>query len=567
MVAKPARHQLFAKHHGQDACLPELCRTQMTQVIVAIQARTSSTRLPAKVLLPIGGLPLAVLCAKRASNTGLRVLVATSSDSSDDLLVSHLKAHNIKYARGSLNDVLNRFARALSPYSDHSLIFRLTADNPFPDGQLLDEMVEAYNRSNAEYLMCDGPKSHVPHGICAELFRLGHLREANRNATSKYDREHVTPYIRRNRKVTVFEASTPLHPYLRSTIDIIEDYFDVVKSFEAFKDPAAATLQDLSEQLSRQEFQPESQSGRIKFTLGTAQLGMDNYGISARPAPPEEEAEKLIKVAICKGANFIDTARAYGTSERIIGRVLAAGWDRRVKICTKLSPSMVIEDTLDSKCIGALIDSSFYKSLSELRIPQIEVLMLHRTEHLCSNKSRVLEKLMSYKHEKLINAIGVSVQNEEELDACLAYPEVQYIQLPFNILDGRWASRIGAIRDLKKKRHLIIHARSVLLQGLLLSEDKSLWKKANLSDPRRLFKWLAEAVQRTTSLNKTEMCLRYLRSQDWIDSIIIGMESVKQLNANLRFFSSPVMSREDLAWIDQTRPRMKPKTLNPALWS
>ena len=74
--------------------------------IVVIQARTNSKRLPAKVLLPISKLPLVVLSAKRAGNTGNKLLVVISNESKDDLLCVVLKQYSIKYYRGSLNNVL-----------------------------------------------------------------------------------------------------------------------------------------------------------------------------------------------------------------------------------------------------------------------------------------------------------------------------------------------------------------------------------------------------------------------------------------------------------------------------
>ena len=121
--------------------------------IALIQARLSSNRLPAKVLLPIQTIPLVVLAAKRASNTGIEVLVVTSTESSDDALCQELKTQDIKYYRGSLNNVLNRFVSALEEYDDKTIVFRLTADNSFPDGALLDELEENFKSQKLDYLI------------------------------------------------------------------------------------------------------------------------------------------------------------------------------------------------------------------------------------------------------------------------------------------------------------------------------------------------------------------------------------------------------------------------------
>ena len=108
--------------------------------IVIIQARMSSHRLPGKALLPIENIPIIILVAKRAANTGRPVIVATSNKASDDILVKSLIKNNISFYRGSSENVLSRFAKIVKNFDNEQLIFRLTADNVFPDGKLLDEM-------------------------------------------------------------------------------------------------------------------------------------------------------------------------------------------------------------------------------------------------------------------------------------------------------------------------------------------------------------------------------------------------------------------------------------------
>ena len=82
--------------------------------IVVLQARTDSSRLPAKILLPVAGLPLVVLAAKRAGNTGLKVVVATSLEQNDDELVKILKKYSIPYYRGKLNNTLDRLVKSVA---------------------------------------------------------------------------------------------------------------------------------------------------------------------------------------------------------------------------------------------------------------------------------------------------------------------------------------------------------------------------------------------------------------------------------------------------------------------
>ena len=104
------------------------------RVRIVLQARTTSTRLPAKVLLPVGGMPLAILCARRLGSSGREVVLATSDTPSDDVLASIAEANAIRVHRGSLDDVLTRFLDCTADLADEDLIVRATADNAVPDG-------------------------------------------------------------------------------------------------------------------------------------------------------------------------------------------------------------------------------------------------------------------------------------------------------------------------------------------------------------------------------------------------------------------------------------------------
>src|SRR5258706_7202277 len=116
----------------------------MASCRIVIQARLSSTRLPGKSLLPIKGIPVAALCALRAANRGADVVVATSTDPSDDALAGKLAEYSIKVARGPLNDVLDRFALATADLAASDLVVRLTADNVFPDWDFVEQLVPEF---------------------------------------------------------------------------------------------------------------------------------------------------------------------------------------------------------------------------------------------------------------------------------------------------------------------------------------------------------------------------------------------------------------------------------------
>lgn len=218
--------------------------------MILLQARTSSTRLPAKVLLPVSGIPAVVLAARRAANTGGDVLVVTSADPSDDLLASILEDYQVPYFRGALANVLQRFVDATADLADDAIVVRLTADNLFPDGWFVDRMVELFQDEKLDYLDSGEPVCGLPYGMSAEITRAGLLREAVSNSTAPEDLEHVTPYIRRQYGVHNFLglAHMKLSNY-RCTIDLLEDYLKVAKVFRMTTDPVQTPCLRLLEHL------------------------------------------------------------------------------------------------------------------------------------------------------------------------------------------------------------------------------------------------------------------------------------------------------------------------------
>lgn len=166
------------------------------RVRVVLQARMSSSRLTGKVLLPVSGIPLAVLCASRVMRDGLDLVLATSVERSDDILVDVLISNDINVYRGSLDDVLSRFVGAVKDLHDDDLVVRLTADNPFVDAEFVHALVDDFCNQDVDYLGTSSPLDALPYGLSAEVMTVGSVRQADENAISDFDREHVTPWIR-----------------------------------------------------------------------------------------------------------------------------------------------------------------------------------------------------------------------------------------------------------------------------------------------------------------------------------------------------------------------------------
>jgi len=535
--------------------------------VVVIQARTNSSRLPGKVLLPVGGLPLTVLAARRAGNRGLPVVVATSTESSDDLLAETVKAHGIPCHRGSLESPLSRMVGALEDRDDNTAVVRLTADNVFPDGTLLAQLVEAFEASGAGYMCCSHLQSGLPYGVSAEVMRLGDMRQALASTDDPWDHEHVTPWIIRRTGVQHFRRySERKLAHMRCTVDCLDDYLAVAPLFSAVDDPIEVDCHSLIDALAGQRYQPFVSQPVPRLVLGTVQLGLD-YGITnAQGRPDQAQSEQLLKQAICNGVGWLDTARAYGDSEKVIGRALKDGWQGRAQIVTKLSPLVNCPADASAEVVGAFVDADIHASCNSLQVARLDVLMLHRFSHLTDWQGAAWQRLLQHRAEGRISALGASVQSPQELEAALDCEDIGFIQLPFNLFDWRWDDALVRLRAVRETRQLTVHVRSAYLQGLLLSDDPTLWRRAGVEDTTPVLSWLDQQCK-ALGCSRAELCLGYLNAMDWIDGVVVGMCSVEQLTENLNSFAAVSFTAQQLQALQQSRPQLSEQTLNPALWS
>ena len=162
------------------------------RTVAVIQARMGSTRLPGKVLEPIGDRSLLAWTVDgvRAIPGLAAVVVATTTETRDDQLAEAAAALDVEVHRGPVQDVLTRCFEAVEPHRP-DLVLRQTADNPFPDPSIAADQVAALVDGELDYVGIAG----WPIGIAAEVCRMDALSAAMREATAAADREHVTPFL------------------------------------------------------------------------------------------------------------------------------------------------------------------------------------------------------------------------------------------------------------------------------------------------------------------------------------------------------------------------------------
>lgn len=193
---------------------------------IFVQARMGSTRLPGKVMKRVLNKPLLEFLIERLKQikSAPPIVVLTTQDPKDDVIVSYCKDHTIPFFRGPEEDVLTRYWLAAKERHPQ-YIMRVTADCPLIDPSILDEMITEYMTKKPDYLS-NSIKRSFPRGLDAEIFSYEALEKANSEGKDPYEREHVTPYIYNHSeqfKILNFESSIPLEHH-RWTVDTPEDF-------------------------------------------------------------------------------------------------------------------------------------------------------------------------------------------------------------------------------------------------------------------------------------------------------------------------------------------------------
>ena len=172
--------------------MAEPSATNAPRVVAVIQARMGSTRLPGKVLEPIGDRSLLAWTVDgvRATPGLAAVVVAITSEPRDDVLAEAAARLGAEIHRGPVLDVLTRCFEAVAPY-EPEIVVRQTADNPFPDPSIAASQVETVLAEGLDYVGISG----WPIGIAAEVCRMDAFAAAMHEATTPADREHVMPYL------------------------------------------------------------------------------------------------------------------------------------------------------------------------------------------------------------------------------------------------------------------------------------------------------------------------------------------------------------------------------------
>lgn len=203
-------------------------------ILAILQARVSSTRLPGKVMKPVMGEPMLfrqIERVRRATRID-RLIVATSTDPSDDPIETMCRDKGVACYRGSLDDVLDRFYQTAKGFApDH--VVRLTGDCPLADPRLIDRLISFYLEGDYDYVS-SAIEPTFPDGLDAEIFRFSCLERVWKGAALPSQREHVTLSIYQQPelfRIGSYRNEVDLS-HLRWTVDEPADFDLVTEIYE-----------------------------------------------------------------------------------------------------------------------------------------------------------------------------------------------------------------------------------------------------------------------------------------------------------------------------------------------
>ncbi|MBA4260737.1 MAG: acylneuraminate cytidylyltransferase [Comamonadaceae bacterium] len=205
------------------------------KTIIIVQARTTSTRLPGKVLLPLAGEPMLARLVQRLRRVQRAdaIVIATTTNATDDAIAALCNTLGVPCHRGSEHDVLSRYADAARLHGADAVV-RITSDCPLIDPALIDQVIATYAEGGSDYVSNMLPPTW-PYGMAVEVFSAAALAQAHAEASQPAEREHVTPFIYGHpERYRLRNLASPVDlSQHRWTVDTPEDYELVRRLFEA----------------------------------------------------------------------------------------------------------------------------------------------------------------------------------------------------------------------------------------------------------------------------------------------------------------------------------------------
>jgi len=294
-----------------------------------------------------------------------------------------------------------------------------------------------------------------------------------------------------------------------------------------------------------------------EISLGTVELGMD-YGIPVQEdhlQPSEADAARTLNCALDLGVNLIDTARAYGESEAIIGRALKSRRNEYI-LATKISSSNW--EGYTGVELHEQVEASIAESLRKLQTDTIDLLYIHNATPELIERGELIEIMQRAQEAGYARFIGTTTYGEAAPLAVLEDARFDCVQVAYNLLDRQLEERV---LSLAKANDIGVVIRSVLLKGALT------YRYTHLPEELRELRTVVDKVNslRGAQANSLpELAYRFVLAHPAVSTALVGTGRVHELEEIVSLVGRGVLSPGLLSDIREIT--VSPDQLNPGTW-
>ena len=294
----------------------------------------------------------------------------------------------------------------------------------------------------------------------------------------------------------------------------------------------------------------------MELCLGTVQLGLD-YGIEGGKKPCFDGAVRRLEYAFELGIRAYDTAETYGCAEEVLGKFISQNRKKAGELRIFSKMDSVAFDSPDQERWKTEIEKHLDETLTKLQIDHIDTFLLHNAKRAYSTE--LLEILAEIQKTGKVIHTGVSVYEVDEALACKDLKAVNYIQMPFGLLDQRMKNA-GLFN---KRNDLKIAVRSIFTQGLLFMEESRI--PNSLEGIKPYIKVLDELCKKW-GYSAYEIAVGYVKSNQSIDYLVFGTDTGQQIEEMVKVYEKVNLSSELVLELETYFSNIDKKLVVPTYW-
>ena len=276
------------------------------------------------------------------------------------------------------------------------------------------------------------------------------------------------------------------------------------------------------------------------MTLGTVQLGM-NYGIANDAGKPDEEKSfSILRTALEGGVTALDTARAYGDSELVIGRFLKQWQGKMPAIVTKI-PKLQGDSP---KELEKFATESVEQSLERLGVNKLDAVMLHGAKDPIIHGKACADVVKALLDHGYTDRVGVSIYTAEDIEGMLPYDIFSVTQVPMSIFDQQLIA--GGFIDKLKQRDYTVFVRSVFLQGLFFLDPEKVTDPILVEHAVPKIR-LIQQIAADLGMSVAQLAIAFMRDCAGVTSLVLGADTPDQVKSNIAYFDAPALDEKVMA--------------------